>query len=230
VILKGNRDPENGFGAVIFAADLEDKGMRLNNARRLTAGGNAYAHDWTPDSQAIVFESERNGRYGLFKQRLDRSAAESLVAGSENTAVGHFSPDGSWFLYVAGNSASENRLMRMPASGGPSEGILDGRDMQNYYCTAAAANMCVIGKREQGQLVSYVFDPAQRLPPGGIRGAICESSRERITTPVTGVSRRTVQALPWSVPVTAKGESTLFRCRIADALAEMWEQGRRTTS
>lgn len=168
VILKGNRDPANGFGAVIFVADLEDKGMRLNNARRLTLGGNAFAHEWTPDSQALVFESERNGRYDLFKQRLDRSAAEPLVAGSENSAVGRFSPDGSWFLYVAGNSASENRLMRIPALGGPSEEIIDGRDMRNYYCTTAAANLCVIGKQEQDQLAFYAFDPAQKLPPGGI--------------------------------------------------------------
>ena len=170
VILKGNRDPANGFGAVIFVADLEDKGTRLINARRLTVGsGNAYAHDWTPDSQAVVFESERNGRYGLFKQRLDHSVAEPIITGSETASTGRFSPDGSWFLYVAGNSASENRLMRMPASGGPSEEIVNaGKEMQNYYCTNRAANLCVIGKRQQDQLVFYAFDPAQELPPGGI--------------------------------------------------------------
>ena len=104
---------------------------------------------------------------------LPATAAADLVLDRKRLRPSHLDrslhiTDGSWFLYVAGNSASENRLIRMPASGGPSEEIIDGRDMQNYYCTTATANLCVIGKREQDQLVFYAFDPAQKLPPGGI--------------------------------------------------------------
>ena len=165
VFLKGSSD--QGLGAVVFVADLEDKGRRLNNARRLTLGGNDYAHAWTPDSQAVIFESERNGRYSIFKQGLDHGVAQPLVAGSESTSRGRFSPDGAWFLYVLSNPAS-TRLMRMAASGGPSEVVIAGQGAENYYCTTAAANRCVVGEREGNQLVFYAFDPAQKLPPGGI--------------------------------------------------------------
>jgi Tol biopolymer transport system component len=168
VILKGNNEPANGLGAVVFVADVEDKGKRLSNARRLTMGGGQYAHAWTPDSQAVVFESERNGRFNIFKQGLDRGVLEPLVAGSESTSRGRFSPDGAWLIYLVGDTPSTWRLMRMAASGGPSELVIEGQELENYYCTTAAANLCVVAEREQNQLVFYAFDPAQKLPPGGI--------------------------------------------------------------
>jgi serine/threonine protein kinase len=169
VILKGNSDPASGLGAVVFAADLEDKGRRLNNARRLTLGSSDYAHAWTPDSRAVVFESQRNGHFNIFKQGLDQGAAVALVAGGESTSRGRFSPDGAWLFYVAGDVTSSWRLMRMAASGGPSELVIEGQDMENYYCATAAGNLCVVAEREQNELVFYAFDPAQKLPPGGVQ-------------------------------------------------------------
>jgi serine/threonine protein kinase len=168
VVLKGNNDPANGLGAIVFVADLKDKGKRLNNTRRLTLGGSDYAHAWTPDSRAVVFESNRNGHFSIFKQVLDQSVEEPFVAGGESTSRGRFSPDGAWFFYVAGNSTVNWRLMRMPASGGPSELVVEGQRLENYYCTTAAANQCVLSERVQNQLVFYAFDPAQKLFPGGI--------------------------------------------------------------
>ena len=168
VLLKSISDPASGLGAVVFVADLEDKGRHLNNARRLTLGSSDYAHAWTPDSRAVVFESQRNGRFNIFKQGLDRTLVEPVVAGSESTSRGRYSPDGAWFFYIAGDTTNSWRFMRMAASGGPSELVIEGQDLENYYCTTAAANLCVVAEREQEHLVFYAFDPAQKLPPGGI--------------------------------------------------------------
>jgi serine/threonine protein kinase len=168
VILKGNNDPAAGLGAVVFLANLEDKGRRLNNPRRLTLGVTDYTHAWTPDGQAVVFESKRNGRFGIFRQLIDQSVAEPLVTGNESVSRGRFSPDGAWLLYVAGDITSSWRLMRMAAAGGPSELVIDGQGLENYYCTTAAANLCVLAEREQNELVFYAFDPTRKLPPSGI--------------------------------------------------------------
>jgi len=168
VVLKGNNEPASGLAAVVFVGDLEARGRRLNNVRRLTLGGGDYAHAWTPDSQAVVFESPRNGGFSIFKQRLDQGTAEQVVAGIESNSRGRFSPDGAWFFYVEGNTTSSWRLMRMAASGGPSELVIEGQDLENYYCSTAAANLCVVAEREQNELVFYAFDPAQKLPAGGI--------------------------------------------------------------
>jgi serine/threonine protein kinase/Tol biopolymer transport system component len=168
VVLKGNSDPASGLGAVVFVADLEDKGTRLNNVRLLTLSGSDYAHAWAPDSQAVVFESQWNGRFNIFKQGIDQGVAEPLVAGSDSTTRGRFSPNGDWFFYIVGNSTSDWRLMRMAVSGGPAKLMLEGQDLENYYCSAAGANLCVVAEREQDQLVFYALDQAQDLPPGGI--------------------------------------------------------------
>jgi Tol biopolymer transport system component len=86
--------------------DVAEKGRRLDNTRRMTMGGGQYAHAWTPDRQSVVFESERNGRFNIFQQGLDRSVPVQLVAGGESTSRGRFSPDGAWLLYVAGDRQS----------------------------------------------------------------------------------------------------------------------------
>ncbi|MGO8819431.1 MAG: protein kinase domain-containing protein [Terriglobia bacterium] len=165
VVVKSDTDVGGGLGAIVFVADLENGGRRLSNPRRLTLSGSDYTHAWTPDSQAVVFESARNGPYNIFKQRLDQQVAQPLVAGREYAAYGRFSPDGAWLLYFSGRPA---RLMRMPASGGPSELVIESPPLANYYCTPRAANLCVAAEREQNRLVFYAFDPAQKPPPGGI--------------------------------------------------------------
>ena len=168
VVVQHDTGVARGFGAVVFVADLDDDGRRLSNARRLTLGGSDYAHAWTPDSQAVVFESGRNGSFNIFEQRLDQRVAQPLVAGREYAGYGRFSPDGAWLLYFLGGSEHERRLMRMPTSGGPSEVVIQSPSLKNYYCTPAPANLCVAGERAQNSLVFYAFDPAQKLSPEGI--------------------------------------------------------------
>ena len=178
VVLQRDTGVARGFGAVVFVADLEDDGRRLTNARRLTLGGSDYAHAWTPDSQAVVFESGRNGSFNIFEQRLDQRVAQPLVAGGEYAGYGRFSPDGAWLLYFLGGSEQSRRLMRMPASGGPSEVVIESPSLKNYYCTPPPANLCVVGEREQNSLVFYAFDPTQKLAPAGIpRSGLRELAR-----------------------------------------------------
>jgi serine/threonine protein kinase/Tol biopolymer transport system component len=167
-VLQNDTGVSNGFGAVVFVADLDDDGKRLTNAHRLTLGGSDYSHAWTPDSKAVVFESNRNGSFNIFKQRIDQRVAEPLVAGREYAGYGRFSPDGAWLLYFLRGGEHQQRLMRMPASGGPSEVVIESPALANFYCATAAANLCVVGEREQNSLVFYAFDPSREPPQGGI--------------------------------------------------------------
>jgi len=38
-----------------------------------------YPHAWTPDNDAVIFESSRNGTFGLFRQKIDEQEPEPLV-------------------------------------------------------------------------------------------------------------------------------------------------------
>ena len=162
VLLKGI-DQRN-----VFVAELEDGGKRLQDTRQLTIVGRAsYAHAWTPDSQAVVFETFRDSRYQIFKQRLDQRVPEPLVTGKENAVAGRFSPDGAWLFYLLRANGSQ-KLMRIPASGGLPEVALDTPNLRNYFCTRLPVNLCVVSIRQEKQLVFYTFDPGKKLPPGGI--------------------------------------------------------------
>ncbi len=150
----------------IFVADLKDGGRRLDDVRRLSVGANEYAHAWTPDSQAVVFESNRNGSYNIFKRGLNQQAPEPLVT-SENATFGRFSPDGKWLFYLV-RGEPVVKLMRILASGGLPERVLANTNLANYYCASPSANFCVVGEYEQKQLAFYRFDPTQEPPAGGI--------------------------------------------------------------
>jgi eukaryotic-like serine/threonine-protein kinase len=152
--------------ASVFAGRLVDGGKRLENVRRITSGGpESSAHAWTPDSRAIVFESNRENVYHIFSQRLDQRNPDRLVSSNTGSVAGRFSPDGRWLFYEA--RTDHNTLMRTASSGGAPRVVLENPNMVNYYCTGAAANFCVVGVRDQEQLVFYRLDPNLEPPAGG---------------------------------------------------------------
>jgi eukaryotic-like serine/threonine-protein kinase len=153
----------------VLVAELADGGKHLQDTRQLTLVGHAtYAHSWTPDSQAVVFESYLDGRHQIFEQRLDQRVEEPLVTGKDNTVVGRFSPDGKWLLYLLGPTGGALRLMRMPASGGLPEIVLTTPNLGSYSCTRLPVNVCVASAWNGKELVFYGFDPAGAIPSGGI--------------------------------------------------------------
>ena len=85
----------------VYVTDLEASGTKLSPPRRLTLDDRAdYPYDWTPDSTSIIFISNRNGTYDIFKQRLDDSEPELLIRGPENKSVARLAPDGNSVLYL----------------------------------------------------------------------------------------------------------------------------------
>ena len=61
-----------------------------------------YPHAWTPDSDAVIFESSRNGPFGLFRQKIDEQEPEPLVLSKADDVLAQVSPDGKWVLYREG--------------------------------------------------------------------------------------------------------------------------------
>jgi len=153
--------------AHVYVGELDAKGTHLNNTRRLTFDEHSeWPERWTPDSRAVVFWSDRNGSWDIFKQTLDKDAdAELLPLGSEPKYYSSFSPDGQWILYMAlpearlpGGSVPV-RIMRVPASGGPPQLVLTALGTTDIHCTLAPANVCVFDEQQQGHLVFTSVDP-----------------------------------------------------------------------
>lgn len=150
----------------IYLGELSAGGTRMNSPpRRLT---NDEANDiptaWTPDSKAVLFYSDRNGTWGIFKQAIGGDTAQPVLTGPRNILGPRLSSDGAWILYgeVPENASIPipTRLMRVPVSGGAPQFVLEMRN-GDCGCARARANLWLIFEDSQDgkQMTITAFDP-----------------------------------------------------------------------
>jgi serine/threonine protein kinase len=193
--------------ASVYVADFEAGPSRITTPHRLTfTEGLNYPSAWTVDSKAVVFASNRDGRWKIFKQLLDQDTAETVVTGPEDAMVPRLSPDGAWVLYIAlpraGTPSQLRQLMRVPITGGPPELVLTAYTYNGHRCAKSPASLCAIAEQtaDHKHLVFTAFDPLEGrghelarfetdptrsndiwdLSPDGSRIAIVQGSGARI--------------------------------------------------
>src|SRR6266478_4756143 len=138
---------ESTHKSSVYVARLQGSGMRIATPSLLTLSeGENMPFDWTADSKAVIFASNRNGHWGIFRQSLYADAAEPLVSGPAEANSGKVSPDGAWLLYDitpknAGPSTPVS-LMRVAITGGPAQLVLVVR-LRGFRCAKAPATVCV---------------------------------------------------------------------------------------
>lgn len=156
------------FQSHIFVAQFKSADAALENLRPLNMDQQAdMPFAWTPDSKAVISLSDRNGRAGIFKQRLDKEAPETLAIAGETQVGARVSSDGSWLLYGVGTpetgATKLAKLMRMRLSGGPTENILEAHGLEYFECARVPVSSCVMAERsrDQKQIVFTGFDPVK---------------------------------------------------------------------
>ena len=160
----------------VYVAELKDHGARLSTPQLLTPDEwHDFPTAWTPDSRSVLFFSDRDGLFHIFKQALNQTEPESLVGGGDAAALPRLSPDGSMVIYVSsmhnnllvgqppnlrGDGAiGTQRLMRVPVSGGPPQLILEGSGINNLQCTRLPSTLCIYSELSPGEERFYTFDP-----------------------------------------------------------------------
>jgi Tol biopolymer transport system component len=210
----------------VYVGDMAADGSPLN-ARRFTLDDrNDFVTNWTADGHAILFTSDRNGTYDIFKQALDQRTPEPVISGPDDemgpTAV---SPDGAWFYYQVQPKGwrftvlRRLRTMRTPAAGGPTERVVDEPGLQTALCSRPPSTVCVLVKTEGKQLVIYALEPREgagrkitsadvgaspfyppSISPDGSRVAILMPAEQRIRiVSLLGEAPRDVALEGWSV-------------------------------
>jgi Tol biopolymer transport system component len=153
------------FQEQVYLGELAAGGTSLNPPRRLT---NDEANDmptaWTPDSRAVLFGSDRNGPWGIFKQEINQDTAEAVVAGSQhNAASGRLSADGAWILYPEDpvTFSPSTPLMRVPVSGGVPQLVVKTKGLPHVWCARDQANLCVLiePSPDEKQMAVTALDP-----------------------------------------------------------------------
>jgi Tol biopolymer transport system component/DNA-binding winged helix-turn-helix (wHTH) protein len=149
----------------VYVAELNAAGTRLGTPKRLTLDErNDFPFAWTPDSKAVLFESDRDGVYHVFKQVIDQSVPELLVGGERQAIAPRLTPDGSSVLYVviwpkAGESPAARDLMRVPLAGGPPQVVLNRSGIGNVQCTRLPSTFCLYDVRKIDDISFFKFDP-----------------------------------------------------------------------
>jgi Tol biopolymer transport system component len=147
----------------IYIADLPPgrKVSQLLNIRRLTFMlADEYPHAWTPDNDAVIFESSRSGTFGLFRQKIDEQEPEPLVLSKADNVLAQVSPDGKWVLYREDREkGTKRRFMRLPMNGGTPEPLPGTENVADFHCGQQPGSRCVLRSTENDKFVFYELDP-----------------------------------------------------------------------
>jgi Tol biopolymer transport system component len=156
----------------VYVGEMGSDGTSLGPPRRLTLdnrGLGSTPDSWTPDSRAILFTSDRNGKEEIFKQGPNESLAQAVVQlPGDHPFDALPTPDGSWILYhdhvrsASQPDASPQRLMRLPVAGGSPEQVLElpASETFDYRCPLKTGS-CVLSQKQGRELSFYPLDPVR---------------------------------------------------------------------
>jgi len=157
---------KEGWQPDVYVARLEGNGTRLSTPRRLTLDERQdLPWSWTPDSKEILFGSDRDGSFHIFRQAPDQTTPELLVGGSEQSMLPRLTPDGKHLVYLqyrqAFDPSNAVRMMRIPVAGGPPQLVMEVQGLTNEQCARQPSSLCLYSVAGDKRLTFMSFDPMQ---------------------------------------------------------------------
>ncbi|PYV86085.1 MAG: hypothetical protein DMG90_21990 [Acidobacteria bacterium] len=119
----------------------------------------------------MLFISDRDGAYHIFRQNIDQATAELMVGGDEDLGSARLSPDHQWIIYLqlasrgymqlpsGGDPSMTSKLMRVPVNGGPPQLILQAPGIHNQQCARVGSNLCLFAEFLPDGVKMFSFDP-----------------------------------------------------------------------
>jgi len=158
----------------LYIADLFIGGTRIDHPQHLTLDDSFnVAQDWTNDSKAVIFTSNRTGAFAIYKQPLNEDTPERISAGTDNFSDTPASPDGKWVFGIPspkpGNPKDPVQIMRIPLAGG-SPGLVTtalANPMIGIACARPPSDVCVLCEKSEDRkhLIFTSIDPLRGRGP-----------------------------------------------------------------
>jgi Tol biopolymer transport system component len=161
-----------------FVGELASGGDELKTPERLTLNENLnWPGGWTHDGKTVLFYSNRDGSFNIYKQGMTERSAQPIATGPEDKWAPQISPDGNWVVYMqwskaADGTLSSGKLMRAPIAGGAPESIedIEGYPVLTEYVGSTTGGFpsfrclrssddCVLAEKHDNQIVFSSFDP-----------------------------------------------------------------------
>jgi Tol biopolymer transport system component/DNA-binding winged helix-turn-helix (wHTH) protein len=168
----------NNIAPTVYLAQVDSKSKALDQIERLTLDESvSRPYEWTPDGTALLYVSNRDGEFHIFRQRLGAASPELVVDGHDNPNIMRLNPDGTQILYMSeasragrsGTSPAEHsagfdrekvRIMTAPIGGGVGKAILEADGMNNFQCARAPSTFCLFSRFTKDALAFVKFDSA----------------------------------------------------------------------
>ena len=155
----------------IYAAEADTANGRFASVEPLHLEQHRqFPYAWTPDSRSVLFVSDRDGPFHLFKQAVDQLTPDLVSGEDDSVSVVRPAPDSSKALFLItpkpGDSSALTRLMQISLSGGSPRFILADRDIHNFQCARAPSSVCVYSRYAEDRVLFFSFDLAtgQKVP------------------------------------------------------------------
>jgi len=147
----------------VYLGTLAAHGTRLLAKKRLTLDESAsLVFSWTPDSKAVLFNSNRNGTPEIFKQATDQPVAESLMTSAERLSQPRVTPDGSEILYISAPKSpgpeTPTSIFAIPIGGGTPRLVLKDLRIWNMQCARLPSTMCLYSITKGNTNETFQFD------------------------------------------------------------------------
>ena len=90
----------SNIAPTIYVADINPRSKSLEKLERLTLDENrSRPYEWTPDGRAVLYISDRDGEFHIYRQRIGAAAPELLVDGHDSPSILRLNPDATEILY-----------------------------------------------------------------------------------------------------------------------------------
>jgi Tol biopolymer transport system component len=151
----------------VFVTDFDQVAHKIRPPQPLTEQtALEYPTAWSSDSTQIVFASNRNGPWQLWKQRYGTDKPELLVSSLTDVAdQTPLMPDGKSLLNVSADSSGRRRVSAIPIDGGAPNLLIVG-PILSVRCSRSQAGQCIL-LEESPDHKQFVFS---KLDSAGSRG------------------------------------------------------------
>jgi Tol biopolymer transport system component/DNA-binding winged helix-turn-helix (wHTH) protein len=148
----------------IYVAKVPKNGETNSTPTRMKGDeGNNLPYTWTPDGESVIFTSDRDGAWHLYKQSVRQHTPDLLVGGATRAVIARMSPNRSEILYSArpvdGQLGGPIRILALPVNGGSPREVLRANGIDDFQCARAPADVCIMSQ-PNGETSQYsTFDP-----------------------------------------------------------------------
>ena len=146
----------------VYISQVEAAGSRLSPLRRLSLDERRnFPYTWTPDGKSVIFTSDRDGVFHLYKQSIEQPAPDLLVGGDQSVILARLNADGTAILYALYPDPHDVerrvRLMRLPLTGETPQLVLQEPGINNFQCARSPSTVCVVSEFTANHLDFFTF-------------------------------------------------------------------------